>query len=568
MSGELGTAGVRLVWDVRIPLRDGVSLSALLYRPQTTEAAPAIFVLTPYIAQRYHEEGMFFASHGYPFLAIDVRGRGNSAGEFYPLRNEGKDGYDVTEWVARQTFCNGKVAMWGGSYHGHDQWTTAAMRPPHLATIVPTAAPFMGVDFPMRNNIFFPYLIQWLTLVAGRTSQENLFWNRAPFWGRRFREALEAGLPFEALDGFLDHPSDVFQEWLTHPCQDAFWDEFNPTDEQYNRLRLPVLTITGSHDDDQPGALEHYRRHLRASSEAHEVSHFLVIGPWDHAGCRIPQRSFAGISIGEAGLIDLKELHLKWYAWTMRGGGRPEFLRKRVTYYVMGAEEWRYSDSLEEITSGFQALYLTATDNPTDIFRAGTLSRTVPSENSIATYIYDPRDTSLAALEADIDPENLTDQRMIYAGSGRQLIYHSEPVNREIDVCGSFRLSAWISLDQRDTDIRVHVYEVRLNGESIQLSSDLMRARHRESLRSAHFPTVGALSLYEFRRFTFVSRRLKKGSRLRLVISPGNSIHVQRNFNGGGDVSREGVNDARAVTVRLHQEGDHRSALYVPVGAA
>src|SRR6185369_1766698 len=107
---------VQFQWGVKIPLRDGVKLNATLYRPLDQKAPlPCVFTLTPYIAQSYHERGMYFAAHGYVFLSIDVRGRGNSEGEFTPLLQEAKDGHDVVEWLAQQKYCNGKITMWGGS---------------------------------------------------------------------------------------------------------------------------------------------------------------------------------------------------------------------------------------------------------------------------------------------------------------------------------------------------------------------------------------------------------------------------------------------------------------------
>ena len=75
--------------------------------------------------------------------------------------------------------------------------------------------------------------------------------------------------------------------------------------------------------------------------------HYLVIGPWDHAGTRTPQAQVGGLKFGTASLVDLPKLHLDWYAWTMQGGAKPEFLQKRVAYYVMGADQWRYADTLE-----------------------------------------------------------------------------------------------------------------------------------------------------------------------------------------------------------------------------
>jgi uncharacterized protein len=74
-------AGVNFQWGVTIPMRDGVKLSATVYTPAKQKSpAPCIFTLTPYIAQSYHDRGMYFAAHGYPFLTIDVRGRGRAVG--------------------------------------------------------------------------------------------------------------------------------------------------------------------------------------------------------------------------------------------------------------------------------------------------------------------------------------------------------------------------------------------------------------------------------------------------------------------------------------------------------
>src|ERR1700732_3830083 len=66
-------------WGIKIPLRDGVRLNATLYTQQDqSTAAPCLFTLTPYISERYHDQAIYFAAHGYPFLTVDVRGRGNS----------------------------------------------------------------------------------------------------------------------------------------------------------------------------------------------------------------------------------------------------------------------------------------------------------------------------------------------------------------------------------------------------------------------------------------------------------------------------------------------------------
>src|SRR5260370_6594794 len=141
-----------LRWGVKIPMRDKVELNATLYLPKTPDGSPpktpVIFSLTPYISATYHARAAYFASHGYAFALVDVRGRGNSGGEFEPFANDPRDGHDVVEWLAQQPFCNGKVAMWGGSYARLDQWAAAKEVPPHLATIVPAAAAHPSRDDP------------------------------------------------------------------------------------------------------------------------------------------------------------------------------------------------------------------------------------------------------------------------------------------------------------------------------------------------------------------------------------------------------------------------------------
>ncbi len=97
---------VELLWGVRIPLRDGVSLNATVYNPRPMgDALPVIFTLTPYVGDTYHDRAMYFARHAYVFALVDARGRGNSDGHFIPIHNEGKDGYDVVEWLAEQPWC-------------------------------------------------------------------------------------------------------------------------------------------------------------------------------------------------------------------------------------------------------------------------------------------------------------------------------------------------------------------------------------------------------------------------------------------------------------------------------
>jgi putative CocE/NonD family hydrolase len=561
------SASVRVQWGVKIPLRDGVELNATVYRNKASQPpSPCIFTLTPYISNTYHERGTYFAAHGLPFLIVDVRGRGNSGGTFRPFIQEINDGYDVVEWLAKQPYCNGKVSMWGGSYAGYNQWATAKNRPPHLATIVPAAAAHAGVDFPWRNNIGTQYVVQWLTLVAGHTSQMILFSDQ-PFWSGLWRDRFVSGEPYSNLEYALGVPQPQLREWIAHPEQDEYFDAFVPSPDDYRAMNMPILTITGSYDDDQPGALTYYANAMRYGSAAQSARHYLVIGPWDHAGTRTPRDSVGGVKFGPRSLLDLPALHADWYRWTMADGPKPDFLKKRVAWYVMGSDTWRYADTLEAVTARSVPYFLSSKANADKLAAPGSLSPKAPAHAWRDEYIYDPRDVANAELESKVDADDPTNTQMLAANDGKQLVYDTDRFERDTEISGFFKLSAWIGIDQPDTDFQALVYEVAADGKSILLTTDILRARYRENFRSATLVATRDPLLYTFEHFTFTSRLVAKGSRLRLVIGPINSIFTQKNYDSGKAVSEETMADARTVKAELFHDLQHASALYIPFGA-
>ena len=245
---------------------------------------------------------------------------------------------------------------------------------------------------------------------------------------------------------------------------------------------MPILTITGQYDGDQPGALAHYREHLANASAAARAQHYLVIGPWDHAGTRTPKAEVAGLTFGKASVIDMNQLHKDWYDWTLKNGKKPVFLGDRVVYYVLGsgAEEWRYAPALEAVTAQARPLYLDSRNGAAnELFASGSMVAAAPAAAAPDRYVYDPLDVSSAAVDAVEVANGLTDQRWVLQQSGRYLVYHSAVFDKATDLAGFFRLSAWMSLDQPDTDFHVAVFEIQPDGTNVFLSDDLMRARYR-----------------------------------------------------------------------------------------
>lgn len=555
---------VDFMWGVKIPMRDGVHLNATVYKPKEGTPIPVIFTLTPYISDSYHPRAFYFAQHGYAFVLVDCRGRGNSEGDFEPFANEGRDGYDIVEWLAVQPWCDGSVTMWGGSYAGFDQWMTLKEFPGHLKTIVPAAAAHQAVDFPFFKNIFFSYVMQWLTFTSGVTPNANLF-GEPTFWIEKFRELYLNHLPFKRLDRLVGNTTTHFRTWVQHPIPDAYWDQMALLPEDYDRINVPILTITGHYDGDQPGALHYYRHHMRSASPARD-QHYLIMGPWDHAGTRTPNKEFGGLKFGEACILDLNKLHREWYDWTLKGGPKPEFLKRRVAYYLAGAEEWKYAEGLDSISNATMRLYLNSTNgSANDVFHSGTLEETPPARAQPDSYIYDPLDVRPADLEREEIKNHLTDQRYALNLFGNGLVYHSAPFEADTEITGYLKFVAWIAIDVPDTDFQVTLYEILCDGSSVLLTQDLLRARYRESPRQEKLVTMGEINRYEFNGFTFFSRRIGKGSRLRFLINSPNSIYFQKNYNGGGVVADESGKDARTARVTLYHDADHPSYLELPL---
>ncbi len=443
-------------WGVRVPLRDGVELAATVYRPAgQKEPLPVIFTLTPYVADSYQDRAIYFARHGYVYVLVDVRGRGDSGGIFNPFAQEAQDGYDVVEWLARQSWSNGKVAMWGGSYAGFDQWTVAKERPPHLVTIVPAAAVHPGVDFPALHGIFYSYNMQWLTFTSGKAKNELTF-NNGSLWQQKFGEMYTSHRPYRELDRIVGNPSPVFQTWLSHPTYDGYWKAMVPSPEQYARIDLPILTITGHFDGDQPGALTYYRAHQRYASKEVADRHFLIIGPWDHPATRTPRREIGGLTFAEASVLDLNALHKEWYDWTMKDGPRPKFLEKKVSYYVTGPDEqWKRADSLESIGAERRTFYLDG--QAEDAFHSGRLADASPKgAGGPDRFVYDPLDTrpGMAERENTSDKSYLLTQLSALNLFGAGLVYHSEPFAEAAEVSGQVKLTLWMALDVPDTDFQ------------------------------------------------------------------------------------------------------------------
>lgn len=159
---------IRVDWNVPVPLRDGTVILTDILRPVPTEAVPAIVAWSPYGKNRPMDsvaklveplsglqkfeapDPAYWVARGYAVVNPDVRGIGFSGGDLPQWGSQdGRDGYDLVEWLAEQEWCSGRIGFAGNSYLAISQWFIGAERPPHLAA----PAPWEGALDVYRHSI-------------------------------------------------------------------------------------------------------------------------------------------------------------------------------------------------------------------------------------------------------------------------------------------------------------------------------------------------------------------------------------------------------------------------------
>ena len=324
------TYGVKLELGVMVPMRDGVRLSTDVYRPDAPGKFPVVLQRTPYDngTAGYVKRGRFYASHGFVCVVQDVRGRGDSEGEFYPLRHEAEDGYDAQTWCGTQEWSTGNVGTRGGSYEGWTQVYSAPLNNPYLKAMMPNVTPPDPVkNIPVQYGAYALSMASWLAYTADRTLQDI---------SQHDLMAIYGSLPLSGMDRLLGRNLKVWQDWLAHPGLDDYWRPMC-YQEKLVDARVPALHLTGWYDDDQIGTTDNFTAmSQRARDPETRKRQKLVIGPWGHAGSTL-----GSIDYGPNAMLDLDALPLRWFRRWLLAEDNGIDREPPVRIFVMGANEWR-----------------------------------------------------------------------------------------------------------------------------------------------------------------------------------------------------------------------------------
>ncbi|MBL9046771.1 MAG: CocE/NonD family hydrolase [Tabrizicola sp.] len=497
-----GTASFEVRLGVAIPMSDGVSLNADLYLPRGIGPQPCLFKMTPYNTDFSYKSAAGFARHGFAVCVVDVRGRGGSGG-LVDVYNEGPDGADCVAWIARQPWCDGQVAMFGGSYSGMNQWVVAARRPPALKAIAPLVAPLVGFDADGYRGIMVSFSARWSAMIQGKSLHWRLFEDE-DYWRELNTRHWAAGRDINGL-AHLTGAHDPLMQTLIDGFDDPEWiARRTPTPEEYAQIDIPVLTATGTAENCQLGAVEYRKRHLAARPGA---QHWLMIGPTTHAGLRdVPPSDTAADTPDrhEAEEIEGATV-LAFYNWALRGQAFPAFLDAPAKIYLAEAERWcalpevpRYQD----FHPSAGRLLTTASSSP------GTTRLQGPPPP--------PMPTGAASLFMVSAGENALDGWHLTDHSGAQQTFTSDPLPEPMDYLGPARAVLDLTCSHDGLDVMVIVYAILPSGQTRILAADLARIEGREArplvLDGFHMDGV----------------RLSQGSRLAMQVRILNSPEFQR----------------------------------------
>jgi hypothetical protein len=562
LRAEDGPYAVAYEGNVAVPMRDGVTLRADIYRPKADGTFPVLLERTPYNKYSNIDSGLRGAARGYVVVLEDVRGRNASEGEWYPFKYEPADGFDSVEWCAKLPYSNGKVGTIGGSYVGATQMLAAIAAPPHLAGMFPTiTASNYHEHWAYQGGAFMQLLAQaWSSALSVNVLERRSGASAVPaHW-----DYMKAPGAYPVIDpGKAEGVADYYFDWIAHPAYDDYWRQWS-IEAHYGQVTVPMVHVAGWYDIFQDGSIRNYmglRRHA-ATPEARKGQRLIVI-PGGHAGWG---RKVGDVDFGADSAIDVEGYGLRWYDHLMKGIDNGVDREKPVRIFVMGRNVWRDEDDWPLARAEPARYYLHSARGANSLAGDGVLSTEAPGSEPADSYVCDPEDpvpTHGGGVLGDTVnfPAGPLDQRSVESRRD-VLVYTSAPFAADTEVTGPVSLELYASSSALDTDFTGKLVDVAPDGTAINLTDGILRARYRDSMERASLMNPGETYRLVVDLWS-TSNVFLAGHRLRVEVASGNFPRFDRNPNTGASPEAGGPY-AKATNVIRHDR-DHPSALVVPV---
>lgn len=529
----------RILPRTRVPARDGVGLATDVYLPAVEERRPTVVARTPYGRSRpFHMHlARQLSELGLCFVAQDCRGRYASEGK-YDLNLEERDTYDTLEWVGRQPWSDGRVALLGISVSTFSNLRAAANPlPPGIE--IAALVNLMGVVdahslFYRGGALVLHWALPWVTLMspahAGRSGWMELPW----------REIFERR-PLARLAADTAGEEELWKNVVSRSLRDWAWEEVSAL-PGLARIDVPTLSLGGWHDFLLGHTLEGF---AGLDKEGRDPRHRLVIGPWNHQNLFY---SFRGAQEGEKAHLDLLRLVGGWLRGRLLGGPEQPAAEPRILLSLLGADCWIGAESFPPSGSIDTSFYLGSDGAANSARGDGRLNGAAPARAGRDHFSYDPENPvptcggslwpfSPLGLEAGPADQSAIEER------NDVLVYTGEPLEEELVVVGKIGVELWVASSARDTDFTAKLVDLDPLGRAMIVQDGITRARYREGadremLLEPQRPCLVRIDL------DATAYRFAAGHRLRLEVSSSNFPRYDNHPNSSGP-----LHTAQATTV-------------------
>jgi predicted acyl esterase len=509
-----------------VPMRDGARLIADVHFPEGEGPWPVILVRTPY--SRPGELGwdsQRLLENGYVLVYQNLRGRFESGGEATVFFTDGwgelQDGYDTVEWVAEQSWCNGKVGTWGASGPGITQYLMAGSAPPHLV------CQHVGI------------------------ACSDLY-SQAVFQGGEYRT--------EMCDGWLQvHDFDLEahrRNFAEHATYGPFWAVANLA-EAATAVSAPILHWGGWYDCFAQGTLDAFELAGKYGKPKARKGQRLVIGPWPHGIAN----HHGALQFPHDALLPPHIDSLEWFDYWMKGKDNEAAGAAAVYYYTMGdvddpeapGNEWRSTDSWPPPSVSRKAY----------LHPDGTLKKKAAEDSGEFSYQFNPANPvrTLGGATLHLDKGGY-DQRPV-ENRHDVVLFTSPPLRKPTEITGRLRVLLRVSSSAPDTDFTAKLTDVYPDGKSVLIQDGIRRLGFRNGFEKFERATPGEVYPIEIDLWS-TSLIINKGHRLRLAISSSNYPRFQVNPNTGDPFTAEKPKGQVAKNT-IHVGGDTPSCVLLPV---
>jgi putative CocE/NonD family hydrolase len=540
--------GVELVSDHYFPPQAGKNPTLLMRQPYGRDIASTVVYAHP----------VWFARRGYNVVIQDVRGRGNSEGEFYPFRNEARDGAETIQWLRTRPESNGRIGMYGFSYQGATQLLAAAEQPAGLQCISPgmTACDLYHGWFYHNGALRLASSLGWgLQMLKADTRRKKL---------REASDRLEqAWANLQAQTStlpFRDHPAlhgegvpKYVLDWFDHSEPGEYWALLDVS-QKLSEIQVPALHISGWYDIYLHGSIDGFLALCNSAGVFARQNQYLIAGPWQH----IPWGDRIGTSgFGPEALLDTDTILLRWFNHWLKDSG--EFSTEpRIRHFVLGENQWREANAFP--TDAKCAVYLHSAGKANSRKGDGTLSTSRPDSNEPCDiFVYDFEVPALAP-GGPAAASGQFDQSSLELGNNL-LVYSTAPLTKALRIFGIPYVILYCSTSAAHTDFTAKLVRARPNGIAEFICIGIARSDYlfretgyaTDKIHSWHFqlePTSCSFST---------------GDRIRLEIASSAFPLYDRNPGTPTPSCRATSWDWQRSTQILHHDSAHPSALYLPL---